>query len=1390
MGKKTPKKTNTEEIDQGKSFKELANKSATDEHIEDSLLGNLVDNQAVNMMSTNPNSTAPVDVPKLKGANYLNWRSMMSDLLELRGLSSVVNSETTSGVQNLQAKLLIKSTLDEAHLAEVRNYDNAHDIWCHLSRMCIGANSSDVAMLVRKFYTYEYQKGDGMGTHLEKLSTMRTQLETIKQGPTDEVFIDRILQTLPAEYQKLKDNWDYLHPSQRTVAELKTRALKIEEENKHKEPSQAEQVFFAGRQRKFKSNETIEQRKKNTKCAKCGHIGHWYRECKTKPQNYVKSTQKPKRDSSKEPEDKPVTFMVGDLSSDQGSSQIFIVSNEDTPLKKLWIADSGATSHMCNQKAWFKECHLYEKPKSVSVGDSRPISVLGIGKVEVLCENGQKGSTATLEDVLLVPNLATNLLSIGRVVERGISTVFKGDKVTFKKENRIVATGKKLQNKLYIMNIAAMNEENPSALFCQAQRSLEEWHRTLGHACKDRILKLQNDKDLGVKITGPTNEPDCSDCPAGKARHVSHPAISERAKAVGDKVHIDLGGPINQPSVSGSKYYMLCKDEYSTYMYIYLLEDKTQTCLSLAQLAAKFEIETGIKIKRIFSDNGSEFCNKRVEILFALERILHERSAPYTAQQNGQIEREMQSVVNMARTMLHASGLPDKLWDEALKTAIYIRNRLPNANTDKTPFELAMQRKPRMNNLVEFGRKVHIMVDGHHLSKFEPRTEQAYIIGFTNRFNTYRVFLKDSERVTESCNVIFKSHGQARAEISAKSPNEFTFRFDNSVPCNGGEGSEVGHNSILSRFFEQYVQADRENDRYTEYHDAQACSTEQEQSEHQISQGEQSQDITSPEFSPLTEHGDVSLETVQQNEIAGISDLAYLHVSDAINEPASYQEAVESPNKRDWQVAINEELAAHEANETWTIVEKPVDTRLITTKWVFKVKTRSDGSIERFKARLVARGFEQRQGYDFFETFSPVARYDSIRALLAVASQLNMVFVQFDVQTAFLYGLLEEEVYTEIPEGLQAKSGQALKLKKGLYGLKQSPKVWNDRFTDIIKQYGFQQLKTDSCVFYHKAKGLILIIYVDDGLLFAMNKADLDEPIKYLQEAFKMRVIEGGTFVGLEIVRKDFGYFIHQAAYTKKILKRFSMENCKSVSAPLLAKHNLTEVEDQPLYDCPYREAIGALLYLATNSRPDILHAVTMLARFSDKPQKKHWFAIQRVMRYLQGTIKYGLSYAKGSAIELIAYSDADWGSDVKVRKSISGTLILVSGGPVIFRSSQQTLVSQSTTESEFIAAADTVKELKWLQMLFEELNMSCFRSVLRSDSQTAIRLIKNPEFHRRTKHIDIKYHFIRDWFNKRAFELEYVPTDEQLADYLTKTLPSDKHFQLVMLSNIGCDPG
>lgn len=1125
--KRKPKKRATKQVKIYQEFSESTIMAG-----EESAVGAVDGDKSV--VAVTSKDSAHLDIPKLKGANYLNWKSVMEDLIELKGLESVIFEKKDSKELNLRAKILLKSALDEKHLAEVRSYGLAHEIWSHLSRMCIGANSNDVAMLVRQFYTYVYQPGDDMNTHLEKLSTMKLQLETVKQGPTDEVFIDRILQTLPEQYQKLKDNWDYLHTDQKTVAELKSRAIKIEHELKQSEQVPAVRAFLSGKpnkygQQKFK-NQSIEERKKITNCSKCGIRGHWARECHTKPENYANKRIDKARANRSEPDqraqDKEIMFMAGELSQTQSiKQQIIKLSQQDGSIRDLWIADSGATTHMCNKREWFKNLDINSSPSTVRVGDNGETEVLGQGQVQVTCRVAGRNVTVTINKVLLVPNIATNLLSIGQIDERGIKTVFVNQKVELIKQDMTVAQGIKLNNNLYLMDMVATKATDHKAMFCQVQRTMEDWHRALGHANPARILKLQKDKEHGMRVSNPEKVPDCSDCPPGKGRHASHPSLTHKASAAGERIHIDLSGIIGTASVSGSKYFMLCKDEWSSYTYVYCLEDKTQTTLNLAKFLAKFEEETTSRVKRIQTDFGSEFVNKRNEILFALERVVHETTAPYTPQQNGTVEREMQTIVNMARTMLQASKLPTKLWDEAIKTACFIKNRLPNSSTDKTPYELVRSKKPKMSHLCEFGRQVHVMIDGHHLSKFEPRTEPGYIVGFTNRTNTYRIYLKKSERVTESCNVIFKPHSETEPSFK---PNIDESRAHINVedPVKPSEPQ----NDLLDDFFSQYLRQDRQ-DAESVYHDTLSVNDEEE-------------DLESPAFSPLTQDGNDSTSTTDQQEVPLMIERANLHIANEVVEPKSYQEALNGANKQDWLTAIEEELAAHEINRTWTVVRDPGNRKLLTTRWVFKIKTNTKGEIERFKARLVVRGYEQVEGYDFFETFSPVARYDSIRALIAIAAQFNLTYTQFDVQTAFLNGYLEEQVYTSVPEGLKLGTNKALKLNKGLYGLKQAPRVWSNTFKQTIERYGFKSLHSDTCVFQHQEKKLILCIYVDDGLLFARDVAQLREPIEYLKNAFKIREMSGSTFVGLEIERTVDGYFIHQTAFAKKILERFQMGEC------------------------------------------------------------------------------------------------------------------------------------------------------------------------------------------------------------------------------------------------------
>jgi len=555
---------------------------------------------------------------------------------------------------------------------------------------------------------------------------------------------------------------------------------------------------------------------------------------------------------------------------------------------------------------------------------------------------------------------------------------------------------------------------------------------------------------------------------------------------------------------------------------------------------------------------------------------------------------------------------------------------------------------------------------------------------------------------------------------------------------------------------------------------------------------DQSEEIESPSFSTLSANETANYPNLNlSNSLAQVPEEAthQVHamlVTNDIVEPANFQEAVSGKYAQKWKDAILAEFEAHEKNGTWKIVPKPERKSLLSTKWVFKVKTLPNGQIDRFKARLVARGFEQRAGLDFFETYSPVARYDSIRTLIAIAAQRKLKIKQFDITTAFLYGTLEEDIYIKAPQGLTIQDNQALKLVKGLYGLKQSPRVWSNEFKSKIAAIGFAPTRSDGCVFRHLSKQIFVCIYVDDGLVLAEDADDINEVLNALKRAFDVKLVTGNTFVGLEIIATKTGYFMHQKSFAEKILDKFGKENCTIVSTPLATNHNINEPadEDEPCNN-PYRAAIGSLLFLASNTRPDLMHSIALLSKFNNKPKSRHWDAVQRVLRYLRGSIHKGILYEYKPTMTIEVYTDADWAADATNRKSITGTLITLAGGPVIFRSNQQSLVSLSTTEAEYIAAAETVRDLVWIKSLLNDLGVSFDTPRVLCDSKSAIGLIRNQEFSRRTKHIDTKYHFISDHYNKKCFKLEYIETDRQLADYFTKAIPREQFDKLITKSNI-----
>lgn len=350
--------------------------------------------------------------------------------------------------------------------------------------------------------------------------------------------------------------------------------------------------------------------------------------------------------------------------------------------------------------------------------------------------------------------------------------------------------------------------------------------------------------------------------------------------------------------------------------------------------------------------------------------------------------------------------------------------------------------------------------------------------------------------------------------------------------------------------------------------------------------------------------------------------------------------------------------------------------------------------------------------------------------------------------------------------------------------MKQAPRVWNLQFDEFLLKFGLTKSAEDPCVYFRHQQGelTILAIFVDDALICSNKKDVFQEITQHLEKQFQIRTMGADKFLGIDITRnrKERMLFASQPQFTSALLLKFGMQNCNPKATPADPHTNLTaqmspgtQEEANAMKKVPYREAVGSLLYLATTTRPDIAYAVSQVSRFSHNPGNAHWSAVKRILAYLAGTTNYGLRFNLGSK-PLLCYCDADWGRDLDKRRSTTGYIFINHGGPIVWGSRLQDCTAQSTTEAEYIAAAEATKEAIWLKRLLEELGQGNSTPVpLHCDNQGAIRLVKNPEFHKRTKHIDIKFHLIRDHFCKGVIDVVHVCSDDQLADFLTKPLDS-----------------
>ncbi|GKB65777.1 putative ribonuclease H-like domain-containing protein [Tanacetum coccineum] len=489
------------------------------------------------------------------------------------------------------------------------------------------------------------------------------------------------------------------------------------------------------------------------------------------------------------------------------------------------------------------------------------------------------------------------------------------------------------------------------------------------------------------------------------------------------------------------------------------------------------------------------------------------------------------------------------------------------------------------------------------------------------------------------------------------------------------------------------------------------------------------------------------------------------------NEPKKVIQALTDPS---WIEAMQEELLQFKLQKVWTLVDLPIGKRAIGTKWVFRNKKDERGIVIRNKARLVAQGYTQEEGIDYDEVFAPVARIEAIRLFLAYASFMGFIVYQMDVKSAFLYGTIEEEVYVCQPPGF--KDPQFLdkfyKVEKALYGLHQAPRAWYETLSTYLLENGFRRGTIDKTLFIKKDKGDILLVqvYVDDIIFGSTKKSLCLEFEQIMHKRFQMSSIGELTFfLGLQVQQKEDGIFISQDKYVADILKKFDFVTVKTASTPMEPNKALVKDEEAENVDVHlYRSMIGSLMYL-TASRPDITFVVCACARFQVTPKVSHLHAVKRIFRYLKGQPKLGLWYPRDSSFDLEAFSDSDYAGASLDRKSTTGGCQFLGKRLISWQCKKQTIVANSTTEAEYVAAANCCGQVLWIQNQMLDYGFNFMNTKIYIDNESTICIVKNPLFHSKTKPIEIRHHFIRDSYEKKLIQVIKIHIYHNVADLLIK---------------------
>ena len=1331
---------------------------------------------------------------KLNESNYSLWYFQMEILLQEQELLELTDSKTTvweiknqlpAIVESPKARMCIVTNCNEAILTTLMLMKTAKEMWLHLYKTYSGENYSRKLEGIRSLASLSYNSGsviDFMDKIFLKLNA------TIIASGKDEISLTELtlalmLNSLPNRFATVRAQ---LEQDVKNLTVSNVRSKIKEEEQRHAFRKETSDGFAGNINPKTCQHNRVKTRcwtctpsshPSNAKCKDCNQTGHrsatstrctkyeGHRSADeangnanaTIPHRVIDDQQGyqslPKPSFYSSPQDvrydlrHRINSVVKKAPSND-SCQHVAKRQKATTSKDVFVFDSG-----CSQSILFNKEKLSNYiPFTMNMLTANNGTLKCIGKGDLVLNHA-----ITVQNVLYCPEVSLNLISTSQLCDMGLALEMNDRRIVIKRKTEVVLIVPRTEG-LYSYCVP-----QERALLAKGSSRTELSHRRLGHL-NYKSLRLLSHLSDGVNLD---NDPphNCDICARAKATKTPFPPSKSLASKIGELTHADVCH-VGLPTILGRfTMFLILIDDSTRLMTIKLLTQKSECIKHIIAYDRKVFNLTGSHLTTFRSDNGGEFINADLLDYFKEFGIHAQTSTPYTPEQNGRAERANRSVLEGTSALLLDCQLPLNFWGLAAETFVYLKNRSPHAKLHRsTPYEHWYKQVPDLTNVRVFGYGCYVFIPaevrktkglGH---KLLPKATKMVFVGYADNQKGWKCYNPETNSIVVSSNVHFDSE---------------------SIPINGARATIP---SLLETLFPDFPLSQARGDTISS---DSACENESQRPETLAPQS-----LPSTSVEPTNSDSESSVD-LSEDEAEEDTALLALQVS---NDCPDFYEAMQSSDSERWTEAIQKEYKSLTENKVFSEpILLPNGHKALDTKMVLKIKEAEyEGAPRRYKARLCGKGYRQTHMVNYFDTYAPVATYNTLRIFLTMMAGMDYEMDVIDVTTAFLLSPIKEDIYINIPSGYPIKAGQermVLKLNKCLYGLKQAPMEWNNQLNSHLIVLGFKPTVSDPCVYVREADASYILVYVDDMIIACKTRLNMQAIKTAIMNKFPC-TDKGpiSVFLNMHIKRNrnDRTISISQPVKIDNVLNdsKLSKDDRKRISTPskvpalpdVMLTKEMCPTDDgaiNAMKAIPYKSILGQLLFIAITARPDLATAVSACGKFAHNPGRQHWEAILQILKYLQGTRLMTLTLGgKLPSFTLTAYCDADWAGDKDARKSRTGYVLMINKSPVIWSSKLQQSVALSSTEAEYISTCSGATAIIWTRQLLEELgHRQGEPTTIYQDNKACINIALSRKQQPGIKHIAIRHFFLRERVATGDVILVQVSTLDMVADIFTKQL-------------------